>query len=132
MMSDYKLDFHQTFRTLCTFKPSNDLSNDTFILQLLANSPEKITSAEEMLAKNEWKNWLAKYARRIQGEIDGKEWANLDERTREMRLANPRFVLRQWLLEEIIAKVEADEVTGRQVLAKVLKVCGLSFLPFEK
>jgi uncharacterized protein YdiU (UPF0061 family) len=39
-----------------------------------------------------------------------------------MNGVNPRFVLRQWVLEEVIAKVEEDAVSGRRILAKVLKV----------
>ena len=39
-----------------------------------------------------------------------------------MKSVNPRFVLRQWLLEEVIKKVEEDSKTGKQVLAKVFQV----------
>jgi len=41
-------------------------------------------------------------------------------RKKEARLANLRFVLRQWVLEEVIAKVEADAQNGRHVSAKVM------------
>ena len=37
--------------------------------------------------------------------------------------ANPRFVLRQWLLEEIIKRVQDDTATGKRALAKVHEVC---------
>ena len=45
-------------------------------------------------------------------------------RERAVKAANPRFVLRQWLLEEVIKKVETDPTTGKRVLAKVLEVRG--------
>ena len=45
-----------------------------------------------------------------------------------MRLVNPRFVLRQWLLEEVIRRVERDSTSGKRVLAKVLHVCDLPYV----
>ena len=44
------------------------------------------------------------------------------ERERAMRAANPRFVLRQWVLEEVIRRVEADADSGKRVLAKTLQL----------
>ena len=43
-------------------------------------------------------------------------------RERAARAANPRFVLRQWVLEEVIKKVEEDMDNGKRILAKVLQV----------
>ena len=80
-------------------------------------------------SSKQWKNWLEKYAARIESEKE--EWVGASEssegdwlalREEEARLANPRFVLRQWVLEEVIAKVEADAQNGRHVLAKVMQV----------
>ena len=46
-----------------------------------------------------------------------------------MKRANPRFVLRQWVLEETIAKLEVTGVEGikegRAVLAKILDVSAM-------
>lgn len=85
-----------------------------------------------------WKDWLEKYAARIESEREewitaspegDWEWVSASsdsdwqgQREKEARLANPRFVLRQWVLEEVIAKVEADRQNGRHVLAKVMQV----------
>ena len=44
------------------------------------------------------------------------------EREAAGKAANPRFILRQWLLEEVIKKTEKDSLSGRRVLAKVLHV----------
>ena len=46
----------------------------------------------------------------------------------EMRAANPRFVLKQWVLEEVIRKVESDPGTGKRVLAKVLQVSSIQLI----
>ena len=81
--------------------------------------PERIDVKQ---ATQELMEWLDKYAARIQSERD--EWgADLDaERRTAARAANPRFILRQWLLEEVIAKVENDVDSGKMVLAKVFHV----------
>jgi uncharacterized protein YdiU (UPF0061 family) len=82
-------------------------------------------------ASTRWKDWLEKYATRIEGEKE--EWVSASsdgdwqaQREKDARLANPRFVLRQWVLEEMIAKVEADAQNGRCVLAKVMQVSNRS------
>lgn len=41
---------------------------------------------------------------------------------------NPRFVLRQWVLEEVIAKCEKGEAGCRRDLGKVLEVRLVSLL----
>jgi uncharacterized protein YdiU (UPF0061 family) len=137
-METHKLDFHSTFRTLCSFKPSmlpqqsTDDGGDTnatpsletFITKLLAATPDP-RRLDHGQATNDWLAWLDKYARRIESEQE--EWgSNGDvdvERERAARGANPRFVLRQWVLEEVIRKVEKDADSGKRVLAKVMHVC---------
>ena len=77
-------------------------------------------------ATAEWLGWLELYATRINDEV--AEWtagasADIDnQREQEMKNVNPRFVLRQWLLEEVISKVERDSDSGKRVLAKVMHV----------
>lgn len=65
------------------------------------------------------------------GDAQGDEAVDGDggweaKRERGMTMVNPRFVLRQWVLEEIIAKLEEsgveDIVEGRKVLARILDV----------
>jgi uncharacterized protein YdiU (UPF0061 family) len=82
-------------------------------------------------ASTRCKDWLEKYAVRIESEKE--EWVSASsdgdwqaQREKDARLANPRFVLRQWVLEEVIAKVEADAQNGRYVLAKVMQVSNRS------
>lgn len=69
--------------------------------------------------------WLETYKRRIEDERD--DWKEHEDwslkRVQEGQKANPRFVLRQWVLEEVIKKVEEDHVKGKRILAKVLEVC---------
>jgi uncharacterized protein YdiU (UPF0061 family) len=126
LLADHKLDFHLTLRHLTRFRPSLLSSPDAFIDTLL-----RFTSTGDVPERDEtskqWKDWLEKYAARIESEKEewvgassGGDWQALREK--DARLANPRFVLRQWVLEEVIAKVEADARNGRHVLAKVMQV----------
>ncbi|KAI5993036.1 hypothetical protein EDD15DRAFT_2114228, partial [Pisolithus albus] len=68
-------------------------------------------------ATEEWLVWLDTYAARIESEKTSCEWG---EEAREMAAmaANRRFVPRQWLLEEVIKKVEHDLATGKRVLGR--------------
>ncbi|TRM58619.1 hypothetical protein BD626DRAFT_550636 [Schizophyllum amplum] len=128
LMEDHGFDFHLTFRALCDFTtelapPSEGESSSeltAFIdsrLLPLTPEPERL---DRTSAQRDWAAWLAKYAARVRGE--GTEWAGAD-RAAAMRSANPRFVLRQWVLEELIQRVEADEVNGRRALAKAMQMC---------
>jgi uncharacterized protein YdiU (UPF0061 family) len=129
LMERRELDFHSTFRTLASFTPSV-LSSDsgaleTFIQELTPETQACKVPSTRKVAMDDWKKWLEVYSTRVKAEAE--EWAPeadtwVEKRRRAMRGANPRFVLRQWVLEEVIKKVEGDWKTGRRVLAKVLEV----------
>ena len=144
LMEEQHLDFHSTFRTLCSFKPSlltqvdaaptsADNDNTTispdlhqFIMKLLATSVEQ-ERLNHGVATSEWLGWLERYAARIEDER--AEWTGSTDvdsaRATEMRGANPRFVLRQWVLEDVIKRVERDSDSGKRVLAKVMHVSSI-------
>ncbi|KAF8150778.1 hypothetical protein B0H34DRAFT_665320 [Crassisporium funariophilum] len=155
ILESHKLDFHATFRTLASFTPAllAQIASTTarttdplvqpglheFIARLLGATPEP----EKMdfgKATGEWVGWLDCYGARIEGEA--AEWAGegvgegegegeRDKgRGREMRGVNPRFVLRQWVLEEVIGKVERDADSGKRVLAKVMHMACNPFEPW--
>ena len=128
-MEEHSLDFHSTFRKLSAFRPHYTQGNDEklhgFISHLLESTPRP-AKLDKVKAPADIRAWLIKYSNRISKER--AEWGSGFEeevnalREKEMNGANPRFVLRQWVLEEVIAKVEKDAVSGRKILAKVLKV----------
>ncbi|KAI0058214.1 UPF0061-domain-containing protein [Artomyces pyxidatus] len=134
LLADHKLDFHLTLRHLCAFRPALLASNAEPALEDFLNTLFGYTSTPEWLqrdtATQAWLAWLEKYGARIEGEREAGADADAWDREREVaaRAANPRFVLRQWLLEEVIAKVEADAVSGRRVLGKVMQ---MACAPFE-
>lgn len=133
-MGDHRLDFHSTFRRLAYFRPSmarpvegsagENPALDQFVRSILSLTPEP-EMVDALKATSDLKAWLKTYAVRIESER--AEWESeggIDAaREHAMRAANPRFVLRQWVLEEVIKKVEDDYDTGKRILAKVLQVC---------
>ena len=134
ILESQKLDFHITFRNLLDFDPAWDLTGvetDVYVARLLAATPDTSAIKREE-AIGQWKNWLKGYAERINAEVSEGLWGDAEnakeERRENMRLVNPRFVLRQWLLEEVIRRVERDSTSGKRVLAKVLHVCDLPYV----
>ncbi|KAF9059409.1 hypothetical protein BDP27DRAFT_502975 [Rhodocollybia butyracea] len=132
MMEDHRLDFHRTIRLLSFFKPSDDDTMAKFIQNILNNvSPTELRMVNMDSARKDWEQWLRKFQGRV--EEDRECWKNTagdgvdlgelyDMRTQEAKTANPRFVLRQWVLEEIIKQVENDQEKGKRQLAKVMHV----------
>lgn len=132
LMERQRLDFHGTFRRLSAFRRGMMKDSESggktgelgvFIDDLLQGMSEPNCSDDDH-ERGQWVQWLEKYANRI--ELDASQWVVEPDyeaaRERAMKAANPRFVLRQWVLEEVIKKVETDPSTGRRVLAKVLEV----------
>lgn len=143
LMSDQRLDFHSTFRRLSFFRPSLVDPVNTNHFEEFINSLLELTSEPERLERerafDSWRKWLKDYAERIESERG--EWGvKIDahqengsaledtptqsdvEREKAAKAANPRFVLRQWVLEEVIKAVEKDPKTGKRILRKVLQV----------
>jgi uncharacterized protein YdiU (UPF0061 family) len=127
LMEELGLDFHASFRHLCFFRSSMAPDQlDRFVDGLLECAPdakERYASKAEkrQQAVDQVKAYLEKYSTRISNELD--KWNNNeDERQATMLGVNPRFVLRQWVLESVIAAVEKEPHKGRRILAKVLHV----------
>lgn len=139
-MAEHKLDFHGTFRKLSYFRPSllvpkpedpNQATLEKFISDVLSLSPE-VQTMDHAKAAKDLMVWFEKYSERIFSEKD--EWASGDfdlEREKVAKSANPRFVLRQWVLEEVIGKVEKDTESGKKILAKVLHVSNTPLMDYS-
>jgi uncharacterized protein YdiU (UPF0061 family) len=129
ILAMHDLDFHSSFRTLSSFRPSmldDSAALDAFLNRLAENIPKNPTDKKRSEVRDSFKPWLKTYAARIKAEevswtSGGEDWE--EYRCAEMRKVNPRFVLRQWVLEETIKKLEEGEgLERRRVLAHVLKV----------
>lgn len=127
IMQDIELDFHKTFRQLTIFRrelikdiPSVVVDFDDerytaireFIQPLM---PKKFYDTLKDEAKDRWISWLRKFAERI--EEDG---ISDEERIAASQKVNPVFVLRQWVLEEVIERVTNGE---DNLVDKVLTMC---------
>lgn len=124
-MQDHKLDYHGVFRQLSFFRPSlQGEALDKFTWRILALTPETLTM-DRSTATAGLKTWLEAYAARILSEEPQVDEAALEARR---KATNPRFVLRQWVLEEVISALEKDEGRGKHVLAKVMQ---MAERPFE-
>lgn len=129
ILAMHDLDFHSSFRTLSSFRPSimeDSATLDAFLARLADNIPKNPTDNKRSEVRDSFKPWLKTYAARVKSEQEswaasGEDWE--EYRCAEMRKVNPRFVLRQWVLEETIKKLEEGEgLERRRVLAHILKV----------
>ncbi|KAI0693124.1 hypothetical protein BC835DRAFT_1416119 [Cytidiella melzeri] len=142
LLAEHSLDFHSTFRRLAYFRPhyvqptdeadgkSSTPELNEFVESLMALTPET-QMIDALKAKADWTRWLRRYAERVESERG--LWGVMDmddEREKAIRGANPRFVLRQWVLEEVIKKVEEDPTNGKRVLRKVLQMACNPFEPW--
>ncbi|KAI0768074.1 hypothetical protein BD413DRAFT_137978 [Trametes elegans] len=135
-MEDHRLDFHGTFRRLAAFRPAT--AKDPDALRAFAEGVLALSAEPERLDREraiaDWKGWLEKYAARIESERElWQDDGGVDvdkQREAAAKAANPRFILRQWVLEEVIKKVETDPVSGRRILRKVLHMACNPFEPW--
>jgi uncharacterized protein YdiU (UPF0061 family) len=54
------------------------------------------------------------------------------ERSERMKRVNPRFVLRQWILEEVIKKTQSEKGVGVKDKAMLDMVLGMCLEPFKE
>jgi uncharacterized protein YdiU (UPF0061 family) len=156
LLHDNSMDLNASFRTLSSFLPSQ-VSDECYLASFLSDftSSSILSPKGDDLerAKNASKGWLLRFAERVSAEEEKAAWSEawLEEdhkrfgpsdiamesweskRREGMRRTNPRFVLRQWVLEELIAELTAmgvgDEsrteeamVEARKRLARILDV----------
>lgn len=108
LLEKHTIDFTSTLRLLTHFPK---VRADDLIERILDNS----TMCDLVRATDDLEAWLAKYKARL---ADGGAAAAPDERRRW----NPRFCLRQWVLEEAIARAQGGKPDARHHLARVLDV----------
>jgi len=122
-MENYQLDFFKTFRTLCRFTSAESPDIDEYIASLvpITGVPKHYQSE----AHEKTKEWLRSYERRLVASEESASASSSDRRSR-MSQVNPRFVLRQWVLEEAIARLEQ-----KQDIAFLELVLQMAIKPFE-
>ncbi|KAL8293526.1 hypothetical protein RQP46_000227 [Phenoliferia psychrophenolica] len=115
LLTLHSLDYSSSFRILSQFPGTSSPLYNPFLDHLLES--KKLDQSWIL----DWTKWFEKYEARLA--VSTEEPAT---RRARQDAANPRFVLRQWVLEETIAKV--DKEGDLKALDRVLK---LSEAPFE-
>ncbi|KAK6363301.1 hypothetical protein TWF730_000740 [Orbilia blumenaviensis] len=133
LMEKLGLDFNHFFRRLADLPIYNMESEDSRIMAaehfFNANSAVNMPglardkAGEKEKAKKEIAEWLGKWRERLEDEEGGLD----DERRqREMKRVNPRFLPKNWVLDELINRVQRNG--ERDILHKILD---MSLRPFE-
>lgn len=123
LMESHHLDYSRTFRLLSQYTSTTSANFDKFLDKF---APK--TQVPDYLHGNyrsEWKEWFQKYEKRLE-ESEKEAGATLSDRSARIKAANPRFVLRQWILEEAISRLRKDnDITFLQ------KVLDMATKPFD-
>ncbi|KAI8141166.1 hypothetical protein BJV82DRAFT_518828 [Fennellomyces sp. T-0311] len=116
-MTEYEIDFHRFFRTLSTYEITDageEKDAETHKIEVI---PRDMSRAEE--SKTTLKPWLAIYRHRVLSEGTPDH----ADRQRRMNSVNPRFVLRNWVAEEVINAFETDRDDAKEILRSCLEGC---------
>ncbi|GAA5895744.1 Fmp40p [Sporobolomyces salmoneus] len=127
LMERNELDFTNSFRLLSQFTSVESSSFPSF-LDALLNSESTSPAPKNDVSTNDrsdWTSFFKTYESRLSNE--GTEVAST--RRSRMNSYNPRFTLRQWVLEETIKKLGMEgEAAGLEQLNRVLE---MAQNPFE-
>ncbi|GAA5999623.1 Fmp40p [Rhodotorula paludigena] len=123
LMAEHELDFTNTHRLLSQFTSTSAPTFAAFLDALLSRA----SSSSFLTARADWTSFLASYEARLSRE--GAPAAS-DRRARMDRV-NPRFTLRQWVLEETIAAVTRAPEPGGEGVRQLERVLELATRPFE-
>ncbi|TVQ88726.1 MAG: YdiU family protein [Deltaproteobacteria bacterium] len=97
LMRRAELDFTLTFRALMALDPR---APDPSIFDVCAYDPNTLRAEQPALVR-----WLARYAGRARRE-------DPEARLARMRAANPKYILRNYLVQQVIDRAEAGDPSG--------------------
>ncbi|KAL1902174.1 hypothetical protein Cpir12675_000074 [Ceratocystis pirilliformis] len=124
-----KLDFHQFFRTLSSTPLSafvSETQNEVDTMSVVPETASRLFDVAGLVpedARIKLAEWLSQWGTRV-----AAEWPTVadSERQQAMKKVNPNFVLRSWILTEIIDRVQKDSDTD--VLRRAMH---MALHPFE-
>lgn len=117
-LTAYQVDYHRFFRSLANYEVTEAGEEADAIAAVIDVVPRDRNVAGE--ATTALKPWLAIYRHRLlaEGAIDNAE------RRKRMNAVNPRFVLRNWIAQEVVDAFEnVEEDEARKVLESCLFAC---------
>jgi uncharacterized protein YdiU (UPF0061 family) len=120
MMQAYELDFQHFFYRLG--------QKDVSAKSILGGVNGQFGGHGKDKAIETLTTWLKQYNDAVQAQASQPGWSE-EERLKRMRAANPQFVLRSWILDEVIRRVEKDG--ERDILKQVLDYASRPFDSFE-
>lgn len=128
LLQAHSADFSTSLRLLSFFDPARvaeDSYLSAFTARWVAAACGDLPSDSATRAREDITAWLRTYAARIDAD-ELAAWCDQD-RLKAMRAVNPRFVLRQWVLEDTIKQMDEaldkdDVAAARKVLARALDV----------
>lgn len=123
LMESHHLDYSRTFRLLSQYKTTTASDFDKFLDKFAPKSqvPEYLHGNY----RSEWKAWFEKYEKRLE-ESEKQAGVKTEDRRARIAAANPRFILRQWVLEEAIARLRKDND-----IAFLQQVLDMATKPFD-
>lgn len=106
LMALHNLDFSSTYRLLAQFTSVNHALFPKYLNDMVLPAAQ-VSEALRPHAVERWIDFFTQYEARLNlpAEIAAAAATTLSRATRQ-NVVNPRFVLRQWVLEEIIAKLD--------------------------
>jgi uncharacterized protein YdiU (UPF0061 family) len=109
ILAKHLVDYHHFFRSLCSYRTTSSNVSSNSIQNLLKRSHNLNQ------ALSDFNSWFEIYKQRLLSE-DSDDI----NRSIKMKQINPKFVLRNWVAEEVIERVEKGD---KEVLKRVLRMC---------
>jgi uncharacterized protein YdiU (UPF0061 family) len=121
-MNLYSLDFFGTLRLLSQFNSPLLTTYLDLIVPL-----DLVPAGLQESARVAFTKWFTDYEARLNTPEEVAAATLAVDRQTRMNQVNPRFVLRQWVLEEVIERVERKEGADVVSLDRVLQMAGEPF-----
>lgn len=121
VMEAGSLDYTKFFRTLSELSLKEDNSNIDACVQKLLESRQENAFSDLFTTERAITEWLTTYSARVFSESSSAA----DQRQALMRDHNPHFVLRNWVLDEVIQSVQNDPMSP--LLQEVLTMATMPF-----
>ena len=104
LLAETRADFTIFFRALSDFKIDSD------------NNQIKVILERQGQGSGAWDHWQVSYKARLKEEARDES-----ERQKEMKLKNPKFILRNYLLQETIEKAEEKDFSMVNTLLEIIQ-----------
>ncbi len=108
LMREAEMDMTLTFRALIDLTPEQP--DPQLLHEAFYDEHKRLATAPQL------HDWLQRYAARLQ-----QDSLSLEQRRERMRLANPRYVLRNYLAQQAIDKAEQGDPSGVQEVLEIMR-----------